>query len=526
KKHNNNPLNTSSNRLQEEANTTNNIPKYTDFKTYIKNIEDEIDELRNNIIGQASIFGFEEIPDISWVEQKDRELQDKSENLKKFNNLKNNEGELLTELEELRESYNFKFESKQKLEAAKEDFYKNWGEWLASNNLDPSLSPSGLINIYSLISTCYEKQSFIKQKDEEFEELSESIKQYEDKVEQLINDYGTAPEETIDFIIPHLKDKLDETKDNQKRLQTLNKELDKLNENIQTNKKQINEISEKIKQLFELADVENENDFREKAKLWNAQKSLEEDMQKSETNIKKISGDGALFQQYLEELSTTTLISLKSKKQELEDQINEINKSIEDISTQQGEISNQINQLTSNNSETEVQLQIEADTEKLNQLARKWASFALAEKLLGLAINHYEKERQPAVIQGAQNFFSNITNNGYERLYSPLNSAKILVEDGKGQYKDTEQLSRGTAEQLYLAIRFGFIRQFEKHNPSLPVIFDDVMVNFDHERSKNAFETLSNLANTNQILYFTCHPESVEKCREINPYAQLIKIGE
>jgi uncharacterized protein YhaN len=54
----------------------------------------------------------------------------------------------------------------------------------------------------------------------------------------------------------------------------------------------------------------------------------------------------------------------------------------------------------------------------------------------------------------------------YSRIFAPLDESRIYVEDKDGRRKDID-LSRGTAEQLYLSLRFGFVREFNKRAESL-----------------------------------------------------------
>ncbi len=84
-----------------------------------------------------------------------------------------------------------------------------------------------------------------------------------------------------------------------------------------------------------------------------------------------------------------------------------------------------------------------------------------------------------------------------ERLINPRSD-----ED---THKTLPQLSRGTAEQLYLALRFGYIRDYATSSVPVSIIFDDILVNFDPARMKHASEAIADLAETCQVLYFTCH---------------------
>ena len=114
----------------------------------------------------------------------------------------------------------------------------------------------------------------------------------------------------------------------------------------------------------------------------------------------------------------------------------------------------------------------------------------------------------------------------YNRLISPLGTESISVVAPDGTTKTPDKLSRGTREQLYLFLRFGLIQQFGEQETSLPVIVDEVLVNFDPKRARRAAEAFAQLARTNQILVFTCHPTMAELFTEVDPEAKVINIGQ
>jgi uncharacterized protein YhaN len=85
-------------------------------------------------------------------------------------------------------------------------------------------------------------------------------------------------------------------------------------------------------------------------------------------------------------------------------------------------------------------------------------------------------------------------------------------------------LSRGTREQLYLSLRFGLIREFGERTERLPVVVDEVLVNFDPKRAGRAARAFAELANTNQVLVFTCQPETVALFTDVASETQVIQI--
>jgi uncharacterized protein YhaN len=80
------------------------------------------------------------------------------------------------------------------------------------------------------------------------------------------------------------------------------------------------------------------------------------------------------------------------------------------------------------------------------------------------------------------------------------------VSGASSSGRPPERLSRATAEQLFLALRLSYIDNLAGAHPSLPVLMDDVLVNFDDERRRAAAQVIAEFAARRQVVYFTCHP--------------------
>jgi uncharacterized protein YhaN len=143
-------------------------------------------------------------------------------------------------------------------------------------------------------------------------------------------------------------------------------------------------------------------------------------------------------------------------------------------------------------------------------MSHEWAVNALALRLLEETRARYERERQPEVVHAAESHFERITGGRYARIVAPPGDASVRVETEGGESRATEELSRGTGEQLYLALRFGLIEEFARHAEPLPVVMDDILVNFDADRAARAASAIRDLAERHQVLYFTCHPWTAE----------------
>jgi len=145
---------------------------------------------------------------------------------------------------------------------------------------------------------------------------------------------------------------------------------------------------------------------------------------------------------------------------------------------------------------------------RAEQAAERYVVDSLAVRLLNRARERFESERQPDVVRTAGRVFSAMTGGRYTDVRVPLDGSGITVLAASGTLKTSDQLSRGTAEQLYLALRVGLIGSLGTTGAALPVLMDDVVVNFDPERREGAVLAIGELASMRQVLFFTCHPET------------------
>lgn len=163
--------------------------------------------------------------------------------------------------------------------------------------------------------------------------------------------------------------------------------------------------------------------------------------------------------------------------------------------------------------------------ERLQEAVDRYLVSACAARIVSEAQARYEREQQPEVVREAGRFFSMMTRGRYTSLAVPLGAGLIEAYDAHAAAVPSDLLSRGTAEQLYLSIRLGLITRLGEVGSSLPVLMDDVLVNFDPERREGAAEAIVELARQRQVIFFTCHPEVAEVLEDASGACKRIDIG-
>jgi hypothetical protein len=80
-----------------------------------------------------------------------------------------------------------------------------------------------------------------------------------------------------------------------------------------------------------------------------------------------------------------------------------------------------------------------------------------------------------------------------------------LEADGVGR-KSLDQLSEGTCDQLYLALRIAALEDYAASTPPLPFIADDILQTFDDPRTTATLRALVELSARVQVIVLTHHP--------------------
>lgn len=75
---------------------------------------------------------------------------------------------------------------------------------------------------------------------------------------------------------------------------------------------------------------------------------------------------------------------------------------------------------------------------------------------------------------------------------------------------EMHQMSKGTREQLFLALRIAAIDRYVDISGPVPVVFDDVFVESDDARCGQIFQALGELAATTQVIVLTHHHHLVD----------------
>lgn len=184
----------------------------------------------------------------------------------------------------------------------------------------------------------------------------------------------------------------------------------------------------------------------------------------------------------------------------------------EHMNRRYGELSQILDQGAGERTFDELKLRYEELQTRRDESAMKFAKLLLARRMLETAIAAWESKSQPEVYARASELLASMTDGAWTTV-SMSEEGRLQVGNDLLITREPVHLSLGTCQQLYLALRIALLITADNVGRSIPIIADDILVNFDSRRRVAAARALAQLACHRQVIVLTCHEEIVETMR-------------
>lgn len=188
-----------------------------------------------------------------------------------------------------------------------------------------------------------------------------------------------------------------------------------------------------------------------------------------------------------------------------------------------GEISERLTAARRTTSFDELKFQSETIETRLRDDYRQLATLLIAQRSLEEAIAQWERKSQPGVYRCASRLLSQMTDGAWCTVRMNA-QGDIEVVDVIKTTRAPHLLSLGTRQQLYLSLRIALLMTAENVGKGLPIMCDDILVNFDDARRKQAVRALLELAKRRQVILFTCHPDIAALVYKADSKSKLIEL--
>ena len=149
----------------------------------------------------------------------------------------------------------------------------------------------------------------------------------------------------------------------------------------------------------------------------------------------------------------------------------------------------------------DLRLQHKRVCDRIARLEDTYTALTIAQETLQQARTELQRRFAPRITQRAQELLGAMTDGRYQSLTMGEDFSLRASAGQEDVQWDAIWRSDGTIDQLYLALRLAVA---EELTPDAPLVLDDALVRFDDTRMAAALNILRKMAESKQVICFTC----------------------
>ena len=153
------------------------------------------------------------------------------------------------------------------------------------------------------------------------------------------------------------------------------------------------------------------------------------------------------------------------------------------------------------------------------EAAERYLRLKTAARLLQWSMERFRQTRQGPMLARASEIFQALTLGSFSRLLVDADSHDsprlMSIRADGGRPVEVPGLSEGTRDQLYLALRLAALDQQASQGSRMPLIADDLFINFDDRRTAAGLQVLGDVSRRMQVILLTHHDHLVPLARQV-----------
>jgi len=282
-----------------------------------------------------------------------------------------------------------------------------------------------------------------------------------------------------------------------------------------------------LDELREVAGVGSEGELDEALRQWRHLEEARRSLRESEEQLENLAEGRPVTE--LEAQSVDANPDALAAR--IETLLQENQARIDDHSDAISELRSQRDQLDSMNGSGRAADLADAAQSKLAAIRRdveRYVQLRMAKQILEREIEQYRNDNQAPLLKRSGEIFGALTRGAYPRITSQVGedgaSAHLIAVAATGAEVAVEGLSAGTRDQLFMSLRLASLEESLALGETMPLIADDILIEFDDERTRATLEVLAEMGRKTQILLFSHHQHVAEIARELDVYATVIDL--
>ena len=247
-------------------------------------------------------------------------------------------------------------------------------------------------------------------------------------------------------------------------------------------------------------------------------RQIEHEIRRIETALRE-AGDGQPLESLRTEAASIEPDQLQVELNRLGTEAGQVVEDISRLGAQHGQLKAAFDALNGNDAAARAAARQQEAAAGMAEAAERYLRLKTAARLLQWSMERFRQTRQGPMLARASEIFQALTLGSFSRLLvdADSNDSPRLVSIRTDGNKPVEVpgLSEGTRDQLYLALRLAALDQQASQGSRMPLIADDLFINFDDRRTEAGLQVLGEVSRRMQVILLTHHDHLVPLARQV-----------
>jgi uncharacterized protein YhaN len=394
------------------------------------------------------------------------------------------------------------------------DWQQKWADAIGQLGLDQDATAAQANTVIANVNELFVKLHDADNYGLRLEGIDQDAKQFTADVQAMVQRVARElADADVDEAMTAITGMLNKARDDQAERNSLRLQRAQSANLLEKSAATISEADSKLKAMCQQAGCRQHEELAEAQRRSDRRRELEGTLRTIEDQILSHSG-GATLDDFVRQAEAVDPDALGSQIDALGEKIRGLERELTEVNQAIGAQRQELDRMDGNAAAAEKADECEAIVAQLDQCVRRYAVLRLAAAVLREGIERYRAKHQGPILDAAGRLFARLTAGSFEGLRTDFDASGQLVllgvRPGGKETLGVEAMSDGSCDQLYLALRLASIENWlESHEP-IPLVVDDVLLNFDDRRACRALEALGELSGRTQVIFFTHHRHLVE----------------
>ena len=247
-------------------------------------------------------------------------------------------------------------------------------------------------------------------------------------------------------------------------------------------------------------------------------RQIEHEIRRIETALRE-AGDGQPLESLRTEAASIEPDQLQVELNRLGTEAEQVVEDISRLGARHGQLKAAFDALNGSDAAARAAARQQEAAAGMAEAAERYLRLKTAARLLQWSMERFRQTRQGPMLARASEIFQALTLGSFSRLLVDADSHDsprlMSIRTDGNKPVEVPGLSEGTRDQLYLALRLAALDQQASQGSRMPLIADDLFINFDDRRTEAGLQVLGEVSRRMQVILLTHHDHLVPLARQV-----------